>query len=94
MIQIWPKPLYRQRNALVPSRVKNCRVHIIHAFRIRFRFRLGTEDRRIEDHVGDVVEDMILHSDLIGLAHDGDVHGIGGRVFGVVDSADGGDDPD
>ena len=81
-------------DAVVPSRVVDSGVDIIHAGRIRVGLGLLAEDRGVQQNVRDVLDLVVLDLDLVLLAHDGNVHGLGALVDGIVDTADAGDHPD
>lgn len=87
-------PLDRSSNSLVPSRVEDGRAEIVHTSGIRISLGLSAEDGAVEDDPGDVVQDVGLDLDEVGLAKDDNLDrlsGVSSRVFQVLDF---GDDPD
>ena len=76
MVQVNGKTVDSLGNALVPSRVVDCRGKIVHPRRIRLRFGLLAKDRSVEENISDITQNVVLNLHFIRFAEDHNCHGI------------------
>ena len=88
VIEIDGKSSHDFRNAGVPSRIVDCAIEIVHASRIRFRFRLLSEDGRVEQNICDILNNVVLSLDLVHTAQNLDGYTFGWTINGIFDISD------
>ena len=84
----------RRSDSLIPSRVEDSRRQIVHTSGIWVRLGLSTEDGGIQNDVGDVVQDVFLNLDEVGLSEDDDFDRFDRLARGILEILDFRDDPD
>jgi len=84
----------RRSNSLIPSRVEDGRRQVIHMSGVWVRFGLSTEDGGIQNDVGDVIQDVLLNLDEVGLSEDDDFDRLDRLARGILEILDFRDDPD
>jgi len=80
-------------NSLIPSRIEDSRRQVVHTSRIRVSLGLSTEDRRIQNDVGDVFQDVFLDLDEVRFSEDDDLDRLDSLARGILEILDFGDDP-
>jgi hypothetical protein len=93
VIQVDRETAHSLSDTLVPGRVVDSRVQVIHTSWVRLLSVLSAEDRGIEKHVGDVGQFVVLDLDLVSAAENGHVDRETRSVDGVVDSTSARYDP-
>jgi hypothetical protein len=83
----------RRGDGLVPSRIKDGRGQVVHASGIWVGLGLSTENGRIQNDVGDIVQDVFLDLNEIRLSEDDDLDWFDRLAGGVFDVLDLGNDP-
>lgn len=61
-------PPHRLSNAVIPCAIVDSRFHVVHPGWIGIGFTTFPKNRRVEQHVGDVIDLVILDLDFIVLA--------------------------
>lgn len=68
MVQVGGETTHGLSDTLMPCRVIDGRVQVIHASRIRLLSVLSAENWGVKKHVSDVVEVVVLNLDFVGAA--------------------------
>lgn len=93
VIDINRETLNRLCYALIPCTVINRRVQVVHPRWVGFGFGLLSENRGIQQDVGDIFEFVVLHKDFISVAEYSDIHWRRWNINGVVKAPHAGNYP-
>src|SRR5215471_17736179 len=94
MVKVNWKPLDCFGNAGIPSRIKNGGIKVIHPWRVRVGLSLSAKNRRVQKHIGDIAQCMVLDFNVVGISQDSDFHWRCPLVFRIVDTPNARYDPD
>jgi hypothetical protein len=83
VVQINIESLHSLRDTLVPCGVVDGTADIVHSWRVWVGLVGGTEDGCVEKNKGNVVNDMVAHSDSVKLLEDLDRHGLSTLLLDV-----------
>lgn len=81
-------------DTLVPGRVVDGRVEIVHTGRIGFLGRLLSEDGSVKQHIGDILKLVVLDLNFVDFTENSDIDRFSRCVDRVVDATNTGNDPD